>query len=360
MARTTARRTAQLRLAAIVAVTAGLLALAAAVPLSSVADPSLGQLNSALSQQQARAANLSTSVSNLNNLIGSLSSQIALMQQREAAVQTELVQDRAQLAQVSGSLVRERRLLRILVARLARARAILARQLVSGYESDTPDLVSVVLEAHGFSDLLDKIQYLRGAERQQNATIAFTRDASSQADGAARRLAALETTDRAITASAATRVQALSGMNSLLQSRQGALQAARSAQAAALAAARQRGQALQAQISQVQAQQAAAQRAAAWTPNLPTPAAFGNTAGGGWVIPSSIVACESGGQNLTPNGAGASGYYQIVPGTWKQYGGSGPAAYLAPKSVQDAIASRIWGGGSGASAWTCAGMVGGH
>jgi septal ring factor EnvC (AmiA/AmiB activator) len=341
-------------------VTCALLALAAAVPLSSVADPSLGQLNSALSQQQARAANLSASVTNLNNLIGSLSSQIGVVQQREAAVQAELVQDRAQLAQVSDSLARQRRLLRLLVARLARARAILARQLVSGYEGDKPDLVSVVLEAHGFPDLLDRIEYLRSAVHAQNDTVAFTQSAREQADGAARRLAALESTDRAVTASAATRVQALAGMNSLMQSRQAALQTARSAQAAALAASRQRGQVLQAQISQVQAQQAAAQRAAASSPNLPTPAAFGNSAGGGWVIPSSIVACESGGQNLTPNGAGASGYYQIVPGTWKQYGGTGPAAYLAPKSVQDAVASRIWGGGSGASSWTCSGMVGGH
>jgi septal ring factor EnvC (AmiA/AmiB activator) len=360
MARTTAGRTAHIRLAALGALTAGLLALAAVVPLSSVAEPSLGQLGSALSQQQARAASLSASVSSLNSLIGSLSSQIAVVRQREAAVQAELIQDRAQLAQVSDALVRKRRLLRILVARLARARAILARQLVSGYESDNPDLVSIVLEARGFSDLLDRIEFLRTAERQQNATIAFTRSAKAQADGAAHRLATLETTDRAVTASAATRVQALAGMNSLLQSRQGALQAARAAQAAALAAARKRGQALQAEISQVQAQQAAARRAAASSPNLPTPAAFGNSAGGGWAIPSSIVACESGGQNLTPNGAGASGYYQIVPDTWKQYGGSGPAAYLAPKSVQDAVASRIWGGGSGASSWTCAGMVGGH
>jgi hypothetical protein len=147
-------------------------------------------------------------------------------------------------------------------------------------------------------------------------------------------------------------------MNSLLQSRQGALRAARAAQAAALVAARQRGRALRAQISHVQAQQAAARRAAAAVPNLPAPTAYGNSAGGGWAIPGSIVACESGGQNLTPNSAGASGYYQIVPGTWKQYGGPGPAAYLAPKSVQDAVASRIWGGGSGASAWSCSGMVG--
>jgi hypothetical protein len=81
---------------------------------------------------------------------------------------------------------------------------------------------------------------------------------------------------------------------------------------------------------------------------------------GGWAIPYSIVLCESGGQNVPPNSAGASGYYQIMPATWRLFGGSGPAAYLASKSEQDAVASRIWNGGSGASNWVCAGIVGIH
>jgi hypothetical protein len=72
------------------------------------------------------------------------------------------------------------------------------------------------------------------------------------------------------------------------------------------------------------------------------------------------VLCESGGQNLPPNSAGASGYYQIIPSTWKLFGGTGPAAYLASKAEQDAVASRIWRGGAGASNWVCAGIVGIH
>ena len=81
---------------------------------------------------------------------------------------------------------------------------------------------------------------------------------------------------------------------------------------------------------------------------------------GGWAIPYAIVLCESGGQNLTPNSAGASGYYQIIASTWKLFGGTGPAAYLASKAEQDAVASRIWRGGAGASNWVCAGIVGIH
>jgi septal ring factor EnvC (AmiA/AmiB activator) len=317
----------------------GLLVLAAALPVASVADPSLGQLNSALSASQSRASGLSATVNKLSGLISSLGSQIAFVAQREATVRAELAQERLALERVTAQLSAERRLLATLQSRLARARVLLARQLVSGYESDNPDLVSIVLESHGFTEL-----------------IAVTRTAKAQADSAARRLAALEATDRQIAASTAGRVQALVGMNALLASRQGALQRARAAQAAALAIANQRTHALQSQIAQVEAQQAAAQQAASANPAVP----YGGSASGSWVIPSSVVACESGGQNLTPNSAGASGYYQIIPSTWKQYGGSGPAAYLAPKSQQDAVAQRIWAGGAGASAWVCAQMLGIH
>ena len=79
---------------------------------------------------------------------------------------------------------------------------------------------------------------------------------------------------------------------------------------------------------------------------------------GQWAIPAPIVMCESHGENLPPNGAGASGYYQIIPSTWYAYGGQGSGAYLAAKATQDAVAARIWAGGSGASQWVCAGMTG--
>jgi Transglycosylase-like domain len=86
----------------------------------------------------------------------------------------------------------------------------------------------------------------------------------------------------------------------------------------------------------------------------PAEASSGST---GWAIPSSVVQCESGGRNLPPNSAGASGYYQIIPGTWQAYGGGryAPSAYQATAQQQAVVAARIWDGGAGANQWVCAG-----
>ncbi|HWH93325.1 MAG TPA: transglycosylase family protein, partial [Baekduia sp.] len=80
--------------------------------------------------------------------------------------------------------------------------------------------------------------------------------------------------------------------------------------------------------------------------------------GGPWAIPWAVVQCESGGQNLPPNSAGASGYYQMMPATWKGLGGSTSAAYRASKAEQDRLAAKLWNGGAGASNWVCAALVG--
>jgi len=80
--------------------------------------------------------------------------------------------------------------------------------------------------------------------------------------------------------------------------------------------------------------------------------------GGPWAIPWAIVQCESGGQNHPPNWAGASGYYQFIPATWRGLGGSTPHAYQAGKAEQDRLAARLWAGGAGARNWDCAAIVG--
>jgi septal ring factor EnvC (AmiA/AmiB activator) len=340
------------------------LALAVTDPARSTAAPSVGQLQSQLGAQQSRQQDLSSSIGSMNQLIDRLDSQIALVQSREQAVADALASDRAKLQAVHGELVVERARLVMLKAKLAAGRALLAKQLVSGYEANPPTLVSIVLSAGGFQDLLNQLNFLGRAEHEQKSLIATTTAAKQQATQAARRLATLQSTDRQTTHDAVLRQRALAGMNELLQSKQAALGKARAAQSAALQASRERSQALQHEISKVKAQQAAAAAAtakasaqAAADATLPTPTGPALGADSGWAIPWAIVDCESGGQNFPPNSAGASGYYQIIPSTWQEYGGTGPAAYLTSKAEQSAVAKRIWDG-AGPGAWDCASIVG--
>jgi peptidoglycan hydrolase CwlO-like protein len=358
---------ASLRHAAVTAAVLGVLSAVPLLPVASAAAPSLGDLQNQLANQQSRQQQLSHSIGGLSQSVSALDAQINLVQSRIAAVRVDLAHDRAELRRVSASLGRERARVRGLRAALAWARKLLARQLVSSYEGGQPNLVSVVLDANGFADLLERFTFLRDAESAQQRIIGVTRRAKTLADREAARLAKLQRSDRQLANGAALRERALAGMNALLGSKQAALASALAAQRRALAASQGTSASLRHQIAHIQAEQAAAAAAAAAAarapqPNAPTGSSSGPALGpsGGWAIPYAIVLCESGGQNLPPNSAGASGYYQIMPATWKLFGGTGPAAYLASKGEQDSVASRIWNGGAGASNWVCAGIVGIH
>jgi HK97 family phage major capsid protein len=75
--------------------------------------------------------------------------------------------------------------------------------------------------------------------------------------------------------------------------------------------------------------------------------------GGPYAIPTYIVMCESGGNYSALNASsGAGGAYQILPSTWRAYGGRG-LPHQASKPEQDRIAAMIWRD-SGPSAWSCA------
>lgn len=318
-------------------------ALLAAAALSGAAYASVGSVQSQLSATQGRAQSLSGSVARLSRLIAGLSASIAVVERRVASVQAQLAQDRAALAAVSAQLAHERIVADAMQRRYDVTRRALAQQLLTSYESDSPDAATVVFDANGLADLLDRLEFLRFTKQREQVVITATAAARAAAQGEAARLAPLQARDSQITSGVAAQASALTSMDDLLASRRAALQAAHDAQAQALHSARARGARLQKLLNKLEAQQYGAARA------------FGN-----WAIPAAIVMCESGGQNLPPNSAGASGYYQFMPATWQGLGGSTPNAYQAPKAEQDRLAAKLWDGGRGASNWVCAGIVGIH
>jgi septal ring factor EnvC (AmiA/AmiB activator) len=335
--------------------------------LQSKLNSAKSQLGAAQTHQNSLAGNIST----LNGQVSSLADQINLVQSQEAAAQSQLTGYDTALSQAKSELYAERARLHMLKRRLKRASKLLGAQLRSQYEQPEQSFMSLLVDANGFNQLLSQIQYLDNAKHDQQKIIQLTRSARAQTQSATARIDKLAEADQRAANAAAVQTDALSGMNSLLASRQAALNLEREAQATALTASQAKGSELRSAIQTIQAKEAAAQQATrtfsgggtTGTTGTTTPTAAGSGGdglggSGGWAIPEAIVLCESGGQNLPPNSAGASGYYQIIPGTWKLFGGTGPAAYHASEAEQSAVAAKIWNGGAGASNWTCSSIVG--
>jgi peptidoglycan hydrolase CwlO-like protein len=313
-----------------------------------VALPTSAQDPGALRDQRARARaqeqRLTADVGRLDAIAAKVQGQLATLEERLAGVQADLERDRARLVLVQEDLRAERARLARLRKRLDEARDMLADRLLTRYKASDVDVLSVVLNASSFSDLLERADFLKRIQQNDEEILVTVRDARADADAETKRLAAAEDRQREVVAALTSRRNAVASMTQAVAARRESLARIRAARAAALAATRRNRKDVEKRLREAEAAMARATVA-----QIPT---------GGWAIPWEIVQCESGGQNLPPNSAGASGYYQFMPATWKGLGGTGPHAYLRPKAEQDALAARLWDGGRGAHNWVCAGLVG--
>jgi murein DD-endopeptidase MepM/ murein hydrolase activator NlpD len=122
-----------------------------------------------LSHAQAHAGVLTGQISHESAQISSLTTQVADLRNREAAVAAQLAQKQAELDQAQAQLD-------ALKQRLREAIKILEGRLVAIYESNEPDLITVILQSHGFDDLLARTEYLQRLQGQDNDIVSRVRD----------------------------------------------------------------------------------------------------------------------------------------------------------------------------------------
>jgi murein DD-endopeptidase MepM/ murein hydrolase activator NlpD len=184
------------------------LALWVVLPLVSSASPDaeISSLQQRIDAKQGKldkvnghAKVLTSDISGLTQRIDVLQGTITTLQQRQDAIQADLDDKRAELAATQRELRLVRARLVRLRARLAHGRTVLAARLVELYKSDEPDIVSVVLDARGFADLLENGAYLQRIGQQDRAIITEVRDAKAAAASAERRLGVLEDRQQRIT-----------------------------------------------------------------------------------------------------------------------------------------------------------------
>jgi murein DD-endopeptidase MepM/ murein hydrolase activator NlpD len=156
----------------ILALCGALLACACAVAVGSASGKSLQErLNatqSKLSQAKEHAGVLTTRISHESAQLDRLTAEVAELRNKEAAVAAQLAQKQAELKQAQARLD-------YLKQRLREAIQILEQRLVAIYESNEPDLITVLLRSHGFDDLLARTEYMRTLRDQDNDIVARVR-----------------------------------------------------------------------------------------------------------------------------------------------------------------------------------------
>jgi len=166
---------------------------------SGLVPPSSGDLQSQIDSSRSAVDSLRSSIAAETARIRQTAGGLAAAQQRLSSIQAELSAREAQLRSVQGALLAARDHLVELENRLRRASQALAANLRAAYESGRPDLVSVILESHGFSDLLERVNFMQRIGHQDAQIVGDTRVARAEVFKEAQRLAALERRDRALT-----------------------------------------------------------------------------------------------------------------------------------------------------------------
>jgi murein DD-endopeptidase MepM/ murein hydrolase activator NlpD len=183
------------RLSLLLLVAAMPLALWAVLPLGSSGQNLQNRIDrgrAKIEQHKGRERVLTSQVSAFTSKINSLQSDITVLQTKQVRLQSNLDAKRAELAQIQEDLRRERLRLARLKRRLAEARVELANRLVQIYKEDSPDVVTVVLEADGFADLLERTEFLQRTSAQDARIIGRVRSAKIETKAAADRLDRLE------------------------------------------------------------------------------------------------------------------------------------------------------------------------
>ena len=183
------------RLSLLLLVAAMPLALWAVLPLGSSGQnlqEKIDRGRAKIDQHKGRERVLTSQVSAFTSKINGLQSDITVLQTKQVRLQSSLDAKRAELAQIQEDLRRERLRLARLKRRLAEARVELANRLVQMYKEDSPDVVTVVLEADGFADLLERTEFLQRTSAQDARIIYRVRDAKAETKATAERLDRLE------------------------------------------------------------------------------------------------------------------------------------------------------------------------
>jgi muramidase (phage lysozyme) len=318
--------------------------------VSSAGAQSVGELNSNIADARSQAQSLSAEIDAKGTQLAAARQQAAAAAQRESELTAVLQQGQAREAALQVRVEDTQAHLRMVRTHLRRALGALSARLVSIYKGDAPNATELLLSAKGFDDLANRAELVGRIEDSDAALASRVRELRREVAALLAQVREARNAQAAENQRVASARDQIASVRANAEAQAAQLEQARAEEAAAVQSLQSQVAGWEQQVQQeIQAQQAQqSQQASAVQAQQTVSSWVGNFA-----IPQAIVMCESGGNfNAVNPSSGAGGAYQILPSTWRLYGGSGTPQSASPQT-QSQIASQIWAD-SGPSAWECA------
>ena len=298
----------RLALAALLAAAAALIVLLAASAAAPAKDleSKLDAKEAKLSKVRERRGVLTTTISRYGDKIDRLTSEVATLRNQEAAVKARLDAKQAELDHAVAELDVAKKRLAVMRAHLKRALVALRDRLVAIYETGTPDVLSVIVGANGYDDLIDRTEYLNRIHGMDEAVVGRVRELRDQVKRTVSRLRDAKNRIEAARDAIAAEKNVLTSARAAVQQRQAALVAARGARVAALKKIREQEQELDGSVAAIQGKIAARLAGMGSVPLPAGPIRGGSGSGLIWPVDGPVV---SGFGSRTINGS-----YEYHPG----------------------------------------------
>jgi peptidoglycan DL-endopeptidase CwlO len=211
------------------------------------------QIDSHKGRERVLTSDISAATTRINTLQGD----ITQLQTKQVRLEADLAAKREELAAIQEDLRRERLRLARLRERLAEARVLLANRLVEIYKSDAPDVVTVVLESDGFTDLLEQAEFMERVSKDDARIIERVTKTKLDAAASEARLEKLEKRAEEVAKAIEGQVQQVVSVKTQLVDRRNSFQAVRADKADLLASTRASRQELEEHVASLEKEQSA-------------------------------------------------------------------------------------------------------
>lgn len=165
---------------------------AAGAVVLGTAVPAGADLNSRINASADRAEQLRAAIAAESARIRQSSRGLARAQRRLRALQAETAAQRADLARIKDEFVRARDRLTRLVDLQRNATTALEANLQAAYRNGRPDIVSVIVNAKGFTDLLEKTEFLKRIAERNARIMDVARTSRAEVTSQTKRLAVMQ------------------------------------------------------------------------------------------------------------------------------------------------------------------------